>query len=84
MRTMAWIEMVPIKAAEGLLGRLYEGAMKRAGRVFNIVRVQSQNPPVLQAGMGLYMGIMFKESPLSRGQREMLATVVSRANECYY
>jgi alkylhydroperoxidase family enzyme len=81
---MAWIETVGDAEAEGLLGRIFASARSRAGRVFNILRLQSLNPSSLQAGMGLYMGVMFKDSPLSRGQREMLATVVSLANECHY
>ena len=81
---MAWIKTIDPNQADGLLAKVYEAAMKRAGRVFNIIRVQSINPSVLQAGMGLYMGVMHRDSPLSRAQREMLATVVSRANNCHY
>lgn len=81
---MAWIKTVDTESAEGPLARAYDAAIKRAGRVFNIVRLQSLNPPVLQSGMALYFNIMHKESPLSRAQREMLATVVSRANDCHY
>ena len=81
---MARIETVAPDEAKGLLASVYGAAVKRAGRVFNIVRLQSLNPPVLRAGMGLYMEAMFGESPLSRGQREMIATVVSRANDCHY
>jgi alkylhydroperoxidase family enzyme len=44
----------------------------------------SLNPPVLRASMGLYQEIMFGESELSRQDRELLATVVSAANECHY
>ncbi|MFQ5461025.1 MAG: carboxymuconolactone decarboxylase family protein [Phycisphaerae bacterium] len=81
---MAWIEQIAEDQAEGQLARVYAAGVKRAGRVFNIVRVQSQNPPVLQAGMGLYMAVMHGDSPLTRAQREMMAVVVSRANECHY
>ncbi len=81
---MAWIEQIEQDQAEGQLARIYAAGVKRTGRVYNIVRVQSQNPPVLQAGMGLYMATMFGESPLTRAQREMMAVVVSRANECHY
>ncbi len=81
---MAWIKTIEPGNAEGALARAFDAAMKRAGRVYNIVRLQSLNPSVLQAGMALYFNVMHKESPLSRGQREMLATVVSSANECHY
>jgi alkylhydroperoxidase family enzyme len=81
---MAWIEKVPIDEADGLLKRVFEAAIKRAGKVFQILHVQSQNPKTLQAGIGLYSSIMHGESPLTRAQREMLATVVSHKNDCHY
>lgn len=81
---MAWIKQINEEEADGLLSRVYAAAIKRAGKVFNILRVQSQNPKSLQAGMGLYATVMFEESPLTRAQREMLATVTSRANLCHY
>ncbi|MDZ7659008.1 MAG: carboxymuconolactone decarboxylase family protein [Fodinibius sp.] len=38
----------------------------------------------MTAHMDLYMSIMFSKSPLSRAQREMMAVVVSVANDCEY
>lgn len=81
---MAWIKTIGERQADGLLGKVYEAAVKRAGRVFNILGVQSLNPEVLRASMGLYFEMMHKASPLSRAQREMIAVVVSRVNECHY
>ena len=34
--------------------------------------------------MKFYGAVMFGASPLSRVQREMLAVVTSRANDCFY
>ncbi len=81
---MAWIRVVSDEEAEGLLTRLYEASQQRAGRVFNIVRVQSQNPRTLKAGVGLYREAVLGKSPLSRGLREMVAVVVSKTNGCQY
>lgn len=81
---MAWIETVSDEAAEGMLAKLYEAARVRAGRVFNITRAMSIHPPVLRASMGLYQAVSLGASPLSRAQRELLAVVVSRANDCHY
>lgn len=81
---MTWIRTVSDDEAEGALARSYDAARKRAGRVFNIVRAMSPNPPVLRASMGIYQAIMFGESPLPRSLRELLATVVSRVNLCHY
>ncbi|MFQ5500788.1 MAG: peroxidase [Phycisphaerae bacterium] len=81
---MAWIKTVSDEEAEGGLKRLYAAAAQRTGRVFNIVRAMSLNPPVLKASMGIYQAIMYGESTLPRGLRELLATVVSRVNLCHY
>lgn len=81
---MAFIEQIGEADATGLLAELYEQAKKRAGRVFGILRIQSQNPRALAAGMELYKTLMFGQSPLSRAQREMMAVVVSRGNHCFY
>ena len=81
---MPWIRTVEVDAARGRLRRLYDEALARAGKVFGIVRVMSPNPPVLEASMGLYRAVMHAPSPLSRRQREMLAVVTSRANDCHY
>jgi alkylhydroperoxidase family enzyme len=81
---MAWIEVIKESEAEGLLAKVYEAAVKSSGRVYNILKIQSQSPSALQRCMDLYRATMREDSPLSRGQREMLAVVVSRANNCHY
>ena len=60
-------------------------ALQRAGKVFNVVRVQSPRPHVLQASIRLYTEVMHSpRSPLTRTQRELIATVVSQVNACHY
>lgn len=81
---MAWIRTISPKDAAGRLKEIYDEAIRRAGRVFNILRVQSLNPPVLEASIELYKAAMFGLSPLTRAQRETLATVTSWANNCFY
>jgi alkylhydroperoxidase family enzyme len=81
---MAHIQIVQDHEATGLLKKMYAAAIERAGRVFGIVRLMSPNPPVMRASMMLYREVMFGDSPLSRSQRERLATVVSRKNDCFY
>lgn len=81
---MAWIEEIPREEAAGLLRRELDAAVKRAGRVWNIVQVMSLNAPVLKTTMDHYAAIMFGPSPLSRFQRELLATVVSAELDCFY
>ncbi len=81
---MAWIRLTPIAEATGILKRQYDAALKRAGRVWNIIRIMSPTPPTLDASMRLYGAVMMGASPLSRVQREMLATVVSAELGCRY
>ena len=81
---MAWIQLQRVEDATGELARHFKAAVTRAGRVWNIVRLMSPNPPVLQASMALYRATMHGPSPLSRAQRELLATVVSREIGCHY
>jgi uncharacterized peroxidase-related enzyme len=82
---MPWIRTVPPGEAEGLLKDIYEEAVARAGKVFNVVSIQSLRPDVLQAGLEIYKALMLSDrSPLSRAQREMIAVAVSQANDCQY
>lgn len=81
---MAWIDVIPIEKARGLLRKEYDAAMKRAGRIWGIVGIMSQNPRAMKTSMDFYGAIMFGKSPLSRSQREMLAVVVSATNHCIY
>lgn len=81
---MSYIRTVSDAEATGRLAAAFEAARTRAGRVYNVVRLMSPNPAVLDASMGLYLAVMKGPSPLSRARREMLATVVSKENGCHY
>jgi uncharacterized peroxidase-related enzyme len=81
---MPWIKVIEPEDATGELKREYDAATRRAGKVFNILKVQSLNPDTLRTSMQMYHATMFDRSGLSRAEREMLATVVSWANHCFY
>jgi uncharacterized peroxidase-related enzyme len=82
---MPWIRTVPEQRAEGLLRQIYDAALRRAGKVFNIISLQSLRPRTLRASTQLYMEVMMSaDSGLSRAQREMIATAVSSTNGCRY
>ena len=81
---MPWIEEVPPEDATGLLKEQFDEAQERAGRVWHIVQIMSLNPEAMRDSMEMYLTILKGESPLSRAQREMLATVVSAVLECHY
>ena len=81
---MAFIGIIEPEQAEGNLKEVYNQGERRAGRVYNILKIMSRSPRALEASMKLYTTTMFGPSELSRTQREMLAVVMSAANHCHY
>ena len=81
---MAWIGTVPYEEATGLLKDEYDAAIKRAGRLYNIVSLQSLRPRALRASIRLYTELMHAPSGLTRPQREAIAVVVSKTQGCHY
>ncbi len=81
---MPWIKQILVSEAAGVLKRQFDAALKRAGRIWNIVHIMSLNPMAMKDSMRFYQTLMKGESPLSRTQREMLAVVVSVENNCHY
>ena len=81
---MAFLRLIDVDEATGALRADYEAAIARAGKVFNVVKAMSLRPGVLRTSIELYKAIMFGPSGLSRQERELLAVVVSRENDCHY
>ena len=50
----------------------------------NILRIHGVHSRTMRQHYDLYRELMYGRSPLSRIQREMIAVVVSAANECHY
>jgi len=50
----------------------------------NIIQIHGVNSPTMRQHHELYRQLMYGRGPLSRIQREMIAVVVSAANECHY
>lgn len=81
---MAYIRQIDESEATGATARVYEAAQQRAGGVANIIKVMSRDARSMQASMQFYVSIMKADNALSPARREMLATVVSNVNDCYY
>ncbi len=81
---MAWIRTISEEEATGSVKKQYEAAIRRAGRVFNIVKISSLKPEIMRTFIDLYIKLMHGPSGLSRAQREMIAVVVSTLNHCHY
>lgn len=50
----------------------------------NILRIHGVHSRVVRLHYDLYIELMRRPGPLTRVQREMLATAVSAANGCHY
>ena len=81
---MAFIKLFKFEGSTGLLKKEYEKGMRRAGRIWNILTIQSQTPEILRDSMRLYNSTMWGNSKLPRFDRELLAVVTSITNECEY
>ena len=81
---MAFIKLFKFQDSTGLLKKEYEKGMRRAGRIWNILTIQSQTPEILKNSMNLYGSTMFGNSNISRFDSELLAVVTSISNECEY
>ncbi len=85
---MPWIRQVapgePDDHSGGELGEIWQAATERAGGVANIIRLMSLDARVCSASMGFYLAAMKQSAVLSRARREMIATVVSNVNDCWY
>lgn len=81
---MAFIRIIEEAEATGLLATEYDKARRRAGRVYNVLKIQGLTPEMLRDSVRLYLSVMYGPADLSRAEREMVAVVVSAANECHY
>lgn len=82
---MAFLDNIPPSRATGRLQAIYRAAVERAGKVFQILQVQSLNAATLQASLQLYMATTTSQAnSLPRWLRELIATAVSRRNRCVY
>ena len=81
---MSFIKLFKFEDSNGILKKEYEKGLRRAGRIWNVLTIQSQTPEILRDSMRLYNSTMWGNSKLSRFDRELLAVVTSITNECEY
>lgn len=90
---MSWIETIDVRDPDATpeLRAAYQaaGANRPAeyggtGGPSNIIRSHSLDPELLKTAFQAGMHLINGPSPLSRRDREMIATVVSAANRCFY
>lgn len=97
---MTWIPTIPPQLAEGELRDAYQStyalyppeygtviakALRRPdGMSDSIVAAHSLIPQALRHSMSAFGAMLSPELPLTRSQHEMIATVVSALNACFY
>ena len=81
---MAWVKMVDVDSASGKLQELYQQVRERAGIVPNVAKVQSLRPKTMECGFNLYRQIMDDPTGISKRERVLIATIVSKVNGCLY
>ncbi|MBX2900524.1 MAG: peroxidase-related enzyme [Cyclobacteriaceae bacterium] len=81
---MAYIKIIEHEESTGELKGIYDYLVSTRGKLADVHKIQSLNPPTVLSHMNLYKDIMFGQSPLKRYQREMIGVVVSSVNQCEY
>lgn len=80
----AWIRVVDEAHAEGRLKEIFDTVRHERGSVANVYRAQALHPETILAHLRLNTTLMHGKSPLTRRERELIATAVSRANASDY
>lgn len=81
---MPHIQTIPPADASPDLAALYKRVGNPDGTVDEVMLVHSLSPASLEAHFQLYVQCMHRPSPLSKLERELVGSVVSRANGCGY
>jgi len=81
---MPFIKTINEQDATGPLADLYKRYANPDGSVDQVLKVHALNPASLEAHCQLYIQSCHKPSPLSRAEREIIGTTVSRLNNCTY
>lgn len=81
---MSWLRMISESDASGTLATIYGESRARFGRVINLVKVQSLRPDTMAIGRQMYRHLMDGPGGLTKLQRVLIATVVSKINGCVY
>lgn len=78
---------IPIPDTDDLepdLQKYFAICQEKLGMVPNVLRSYAVAPERLRAFIAMYNDLMLSESGLSKLEREMIATVVSSENKCFY
>ena len=81
----AWIRMIPLDAATGILKTLYAKVTTPHGTVDNVMRAHSLRPHTMEGHLALYKSVLHNpENTLPFWFLEVVASYVSITNNCAY
>ena len=80
----AWIRTTGETEATGYVKNLYQSFQKQRGWIPNILKATTIRPDITRGWVPFFNTLMYGPSGLQRTQREMIAVVVSAANDCHY
>ena len=81
---MPFIKVINEDEASGELKKVYNQITSARGKLSNIMKIHSLMPETMIKHLELYLSIMFSKTSLTREEKEILAVVVSKINECDY
>jgi len=84
MERLTWLEVPDEDALPAEVKALYEAPLEKLGFVPNVLRLYALRPSHLLLWNEHYEELMKGESGLTKAEREMIAVVVSVANDCAY
>ena len=81
---MPRIKVIQHEEASSALKNIYDDLVKKRGRLSEVLKIQSLHPESIRSHVHFYMDIMFSKTALTRAEKELIAVVVSAANNCLY
>ena len=81
---ISWLSVPGEEEAPPEVAEIWSGPREKLGFVPNVLRIFALRPRHLLGWWGYYDELLRGESGLTRAQREMIAVVVSAANDCHY
>jgi len=81
---VSYIKVINDNEAEGELSEVYSQISSSRGKLSNIMKIHSLMPDTMIKHLELYLSIMFSKTNLTREEKEILAVVVSKVNNCDY
>ena len=81
---ISWLRVPGEQEVPPEVAEIWEAPREKLGFVPNVLRIFALRPRHLLGWWSYYDELLRGESGLTRAEREMIAVVVSAANDCHY